>query len=79
MAEDLEERLFDKREELVGLAEAYGYGHLFKSTQSIGDMEKNIKNISDDEIKKELLEMFDELEELYNEYTIDTIEDVLNE
>jgi hypothetical protein len=43
----VEEELFDAREELVGHAEARGYGDLFTDKQSIGDMREKVRSIDD--------------------------------
>lgn len=65
----LEEELFDAREELVGHAEARGYGERFPDTQSIGDMEEQIRDINDEDDRELLLEKFNRVERLYGEYT----------
>lgn len=75
----VEQELFETREELVGRAEAHGYGHLFTDQQSVEEMVERVEGISDDDVRNDLLPRVERVQELWHEYQVAVVGEVARE
>lgn len=77
--DDVEKELFDAREELVGRAEAHGYGQLFTDKQSVEEMYNRVRTIQDDDVREDLLPRMERVRELWQEYRTALVSEVASE
>lgn len=75
--EELEEKMFRERKQMVEFAEENGQWQLFDDQQSIGSMRKAIEQMPESEIKTEIHRRFNRVELMYDKYTTMIVEDTV--
>lgn len=75
--EELEEKMFRERKQMVEFAEENGQWQLFDDQQSIGSMRKAIEQMPESEIKTEIRRRFNRVELMYDKYTTMIVEDTV--
>lgn len=75
--EELEEKMFQERRQMVEFAEENGQWQLFDDQQSIESMRKAIEQMPESEIKTEIRRRFNRVELMYDKYTTMIVEDTV--